>query len=174
MDWSDYSADTIPVPRDRVLILRDGSFAVQWEDRRVQTLLDGKYRVFSPEDRASDISDYELNQLMDARIISDYNDGFVFLRVEMDHLETPTRTFYLNTTHDKSRLREATIALEAAGLQRQYSLRIIDDFVVVRGPDGMAFASFDEAEQTRIRLVGVHEELFGAAVVAFIEVLPPV
>lgn len=165
--------DAVPVPRRRVFALEDGTFVVQWEEHRVQSLMSGKYLPFTVGENAVEpISDYELNQLRNAGIIVSYDQSLVHLAPSTTIVaQKPARAYYLNTTLDKTRLPEVENVLREMGLARQFALRVQAPFLVVRGPAGMAFLSFEEAERARETLVARDPNLFGQSVVAFVEII---
>lgn len=163
--------EAVPVPRNRVFVLRDGTFVVQWEPHRVQALLTGRYYPFSQADFETHISDYELNQLKHSAIVHDYDGELVYLVAQPSIVsKTPDRSFYLNTTLHKGRYKEVEAALGEQGLLEAYSVRIHDVFVIVRGQAGRAFQTFDEAERARELIVKQLPDLLDATVVAFLEV----
>jgi hypothetical protein len=61
-------------------------------------------------------------------------------------------------------------ALRAAALLDRYSVRVQQTFVIIRGPAGMPFQSFDDAERARENLSSLLPELLQNLVVAFVEV----
>lgn len=166
------SQDSIPIPRDRVFVLVDGTFVVQWEDNQVQNLLNGKYRVFSQRYFGSAITDYELNQLKNAGVIDNYDADEVYLCASPDIApRSPGRSYYLNTIRPKAELEDIRAALVAEALLDRFSVRLRDDFVVIWGKNGIAFNQFDDAEKARELLSTRMPELFKETVVAFIEIV---
>lgn len=161
--------DVIPVPRSRVFVLKDGAFVVQWELNRVQRMTDGRYIPYTIEQFGSAISDYELKQLLNTKLIADYDDDHVYISPLSNTQTYSGRSFYLNTTLQKSRLPDVEDAMQQARLDRQFSVRIQEIFVIIRGELGLPFRSFDEAEQARELLAARFPELLGNLVVAFIE-----
>ncbi len=68
-----------PVPRHTVIALKDGTFAVQWDDKRVQDLLTGEYLPFDRKQISHTITDPELDRLISAGSVEHYNQQFVWL-----------------------------------------------------------------------------------------------
>lgn len=170
MDYQS-SQETIPVPRKRVFVLRDGAFVVQWEPHRVQSLLTGRYYPYSESDFETDITDYELNQLKNSAIVHRYDDKLVYLTAQPNMVsQTPDRAFYLNTTLKKAHYNDVEAALRDHELLEQFSVRIHDIFVIIRGMSGRAFTTFDDAERSRELLISKVPELLDKTVVAFVEV----
>jgi len=163
------NGDVIPVPRSRVFVLKDGAFVVQWEPNRVQHLVDGRYIPYKDEHFGSAISDYELNQLRNTRLIADYDEELVFISPLSNTQAYSGRTFYLNTTLPKARYQEVLASVREAGFGGEYSVRIQEIFVIIRGTAGIAFQTFDEAEKAREQLVSHLPDLLGNMVVAFME-----
>ncbi len=166
---SQHHPDVIPVPRSRVFVLKDGAFVVQWELNRVQRMTDGRYISYTREQFGSAISDYELKQLRNTKLIADYDDDHVYISPLSNTQAYSGRSFYLNTTLDKSRFEEVQSAVREAGLHVQFSVRIQEIFVIIRGHVGLPFQTFDEAERSRELLASQLPDLLGNLVVAFIE-----
>lgn len=165
--------ETIPVPRNRIFVLDSGTFVVQWEENRVQELMNGRYQNYSLERFGNAISDYELNQLKTSGIIASYDAELVYL------LPSPTvtaphaaRSYYLHTTLHKTHMQAVENALITAQLHDRFSVRVQEIFVIIRGKAGMAFASFDDAEHAREILVEKLPDLLKDMVVAFVEINP--
>jgi len=165
--------ERIPVPRTRIFVLVDGTFVVQWEENRVQALMTGRYSNFENEMFGTAITDYELTQLKNSGIVDHYDEELVYLSpLASIAAQLPTRSYYLNTTLHKSRMKEVQEFLDEAGLSERYSVRVQEIFVIIRGPAGMPFVSFDEAEIVREQLVAAFPESLQDMVVAFVEVNP--
>jgi hypothetical protein len=167
--------EAIPVPRNRIFVLSDGAFVVQWEANRVQELLSGRYRNFSPGSEANSITDFELSQLKARRIVTDYNADLIYLHPTPDIvLDQPVRSFYLNTALLRTERGVVEQALSRLNLMDTISVRQQERFVILRGPNGIPFISFDEAEKIREMLINREPQVFQQTVVAFVEVLPAV
>lgn len=164
--------NTIPVPRSRVFVLNDGAFVVQWELNRVQDLLTGKYRVFGDEEAGNPISDYELSQLKNKGVITRYSHELVYLCPTPDIIvQSSSRSYYLNTALSKSHRNEVEQQLQAIELLSRFSVRVQEKFVIIRGPNGMPFPAFDDAEKARELLVSRAPDFFKNTVVAFVEII---
>lgn len=162
----------MPVPRKRVFVLQDGSFVVQWENHRVQNLLNGRYRAYDPADFGNAITDYELNQLKRAGVVQKYTTDRVYLLSNPGIIpRRAARTYYLNTTHALDQQDAIREALQALGLGDDFSVRVQERFVIIRGRNGLPFQSFEDAEYAREVLVAANPQLFGAMAVAFVETL---
>ncbi|GAB1421080.1 hypothetical protein MASR2M15_12190 [Anaerolineales bacterium] len=157
----------LAIPRHRIFVLRDGSFVVQWEENRVQDLLSGKYRLYSQEDYASAVTDYELSQLQGAHIVSEFNDELVYVRNAVERQDQSIRSYYINTSLDESYLVDVQERISVMGLNGTVRLR--RGFIVIWGAEGRAFHSFDEAEKIRETLLLDPSDIFSKSVVAFIE-----
>ncbi|MGJ3237771.1 MAG: hypothetical protein ACFE0Q_03600 [Anaerolineae bacterium] len=163
--------ENIPVPRKRLFVLNNGRFVIQWEENRVQDLLTGRYSPFSESDFGNAITDYELNQLKNSGVVADYDDHLIYLQPDVSTAsKTPARTYYLNTKLHKSQVETVRQALATTDLNDQYSVRVQEIFVIVRGPSGTAFQNFDTAERAREQLTAYHPDLLGKTVVAFVEI----
>lgn len=173
MNHDEYE-DALPIPRRRIFVLNDGQFVVQWEAHRVQSLNNGRYYAYKPEQFGTAISDYELNQLINSGRVSHYDDTLVYLSLQP--MNTPlqaTRSYYLNTRLPKSQKDTVEAALAEVGLLSTYSVRMQEIFVIIRDAKGLPFKNFDEAEQARENLVAQVPSLLSDLVVAFIEIVAP-
>lgn len=165
--------ESISIPRSRVFVLADSTFVVQWEETRVQELLNGRYRAYDDSQFGNEITDFELNQLVRAGVVEHYDAELVSLSSLSNIMpETPSRVYYLNTTLGREALRDIQSALDELGLRDVLTARLRDDFVVIWKKDGAAFYRFDDAERNREQLMLKSPELFSDTVVAFVEILP--
>lgn len=167
--------EAIPVPRHRIFVMPDGAFVVQWEPNRVQELMSGRYRPFTPGHEINPITDFELGQLKTRRIVTDYNADLIYLHPTPDIMwDQPARSFYLNTALLRTERGLVEQALGRMGLLQTLSVRQQERFVILRGLNGLPFNSFDEAEKIREMLIQHEPQVFQQTVVAFVEVLPAV
>lgn len=169
-----------PVPRHTVFILADGSFVVQWDEGRVQELLSGRYRRYEDDSFGHAITSYELNQLKAAGCVEHYDERYVWLyalpetnRLEQE-IRTRTsgnriRTYYLNTTLPRERLREVQAALTTLGLDRDYLARERGDLIAILGKNGAPFRHLKDAERAHKHLVARAADLLQHTAIAFIE-----
>lgn len=160
----------ITVPRSRVFVLTNGAFVVQWEENRVQDLMNGRYASYSEEDFGSAIHDYELAQLKAVGCVWGYDEEQVFLSDIPMALQQHGRSYYLHTQQSKGELKVLQQALSACGLDERFRCLVREDIVVIRGKDGIAFSNFDEAERARDLIVRKCGERFAQLAVAFVEV----
>lgn len=167
------NSESVPLPRNRVFVLQNGEFVVQWESHRVQDLINGRYYAYDEESYGSSISDWELTQLRARGVVYDFDDNTVYLNAHLDTVmpATNARSFYVNTLHPKSEQAQLQKALIEAGLQNDYAVRLQDYYLIIRGQNGMAFNTFDEAERARETLNKRAPEWFGRCVIAFVEVV---
>jgi hypothetical protein len=161
--------DTLPVPRTRIFVLVDGTFVVQWEQNRVQDLLTGKYHPYSEDKFGSPISDWELNQLQSKGIIQRYDTELVYLSSMPKTLTTTGRTFYINTRMSKTNLKELDNLLALADLRDKLSVRSQEYYLIIRGQNGSAFTSYEEATRARELLLKQLPEVASNFVIAFVE-----
>lgn len=165
--------ESISIPRSRIFVLADGTFVVQWEENRVQELLNGRYRNFDETQFGNAITDFELNQLVRANIVEHYDEELVSLSSMSNIMpETPSRVYYLNTILGRESLKAVQAALQELALADELTARLRHDFVVIWKKDGAAFYRFDEAEHNREQLISKSPKLFGDTVVSFVEILP--
>jgi hypothetical protein len=161
--------NSVPIPRNRIFVLIDGTFAVQWAENQVQDLLSGKYSDFSREQFGSEITDYEINQLVITGLVEKYDNELVYLSATPHITPMPKRSYYLNTVLSDSDLNNVQTTLDDLDLIEHFTARVRDNFVVIWGRNGLPFRRFDDAEKARELLAVKAPGLFGATVVAFIE-----
>jgi len=163
--------ESIPIPRSRVFVLNDGTFVVQWEEKRVQILLSGKYLAYQDDDFGNPITNWELNQLKQAGIVESYDDELIHLSPLPSLVaKNGSRMYYLNTVQVAEHQNDVLDVLAKSTMPDLFTVRIKQNFVIVRGQNGAAFASFDDAERARELLVSIDSELFQQTVVAFVEI----
>lgn len=164
--------DTVSIPRERIFVLKNGCFVIQWQENRVQDLLSGQYLRYTPQDYDNAITDYELNQLINCAIVADYDTEFVYLYPDI-HIETDnaSRTYYLNTTIPKARVAEVTRAIQShPQLAPHFAVRIQEIFVIIRAAQGIPYQNFDDAERARELLLQYLPDLLSRTVVAFVAI----
>ena len=167
------SQESIPVPRNRIFVLSDGTFVVQWEENRVQDLLHGRYTTYEDSLYGSSITDYELSQLQQSGIVSAFDQELVYLEPSPTLVSSAVqRAFYLNTTLDTDYLDEVEHTVQQIAADDYFSIRVRHDFVVIWRKNGSAFTDFDDAERHREQLLLKAPELFRNLSVAFTEVIP--
>lgn len=165
--------ESISIPRSRIFVLDDSTFVVQWEETRVQELLNGRYRNYDESQFGNAITDFELNQLVRAKIVERYDGELVSLSSLSNIMpEIPSRVYYLNTILGRESLKDVQVALEQLGFVDRLTARLRHDFVVIWKKDGAAFYRFDDAERNREHLMLKSPDLFGDTVVSFVEILP--
>lgn len=164
--------ESILIPRERVFVLLDGTFVVQWEENQVQHLLSGKYSPYTDAQFGAAVTDYELNQLIKAGVVIKYTARQIYLFPSPNITpKRPGRSYYLNTTHAKDEIHIVQNALEAEMLLDRFSVRLRDDFVVIWGKDGVAFHRFEDAEKARDLLMERIPGLLRETVIAFVEII---
>jgi CheY-like chemotaxis protein len=172
-----------PVPRHTVFILADGSFVVQWDESRVQELLNGRYRTYESDDFGHAITDYELNQLKAAGRVEHYNRQYVWLfslpeveRLEHEakaheHNQNRVRSYYLNTTLPKSELAGIEKLLKNLDLDTDFLARNRGDLVAILGKNGAPFRQLNDAERAQKLLLARAPDMFKNTAIAFIETI---
>lgn len=168
-----------PIPRHAIFVLADGSFVVQWDEKRVQELLNGRYREFDEHDYRADISDYELSQLQAAGRIEHYDAQSVWLyslpeldSVEVDDYDTNrsrVRSFYLNTTLPGSLLEDVQSRLQNLQLADEFLARVRGDLVAILGKNGAPFHHLKVAERAQRQLMSRAPDIFQNTAIAFVE-----
>lgn len=160
------------VPRSRVFVTVDGLFVVHWEENRVQDLLSGRYLPYSDKQFDAPVTDWELQQLRNRGVVEAFDDAFVHLqRVPEWQQGGIQRSYYLYTRIPKHRLRDVENRLAAAGLSHRFGVRARDQFLVIRGVKGTAFADEEAAEAAQRELSEALPDLFKDSVIAFVDVV---
>lgn len=168
------------ISRQQVFTLADGSYVVQWEDKRVQELMSGKYREFDYRaDFGHPITDYELKQLRTNGRVEHYNRNYVWLyplpesgrfgQRRVLGRGNRIRAFYLSTPFTKTQLPNIQTVLGEMGVSDQLSARTRDEVVVILGKGGLPFRTPEDAEQAQDVLKTKSPSLFSELVTAFVE-----
>ncbi|MEQ8674410.1 MAG: response regulator [Aggregatilineales bacterium] len=168
------------ISRQQVFTLADGTYVVQWEDKRVQELLSGKYREFDYRaDFGHPITDYELKQLRSSGRVEHYNRNYVWLyplpesgrfgQRRVLGRGNRIRAFYLSTPFAKTQLNMIQSVLGEVGVSEQLSARTRDEVVVILDKGGVPFRTPEDAEQAQDVLKTKSPGLFSELVTAFVE-----
>ncbi len=168
------------ITRQQVFTLADGTYVVQWEDKRVQELLSGKYRDFDYRSHFGHaITDYELKQLRAGGRVEHYNRNYVWLyplpeagrfgQRRVLGRGNRIRAFYLSTSFPKAKLGDIQSVLVEVSVAEQYTARTRDNAVVILGKNGVPFRTPEDAERALALLKSKSPNAFSNLVIAFIE-----
>ncbi|MBC8099664.1 MAG: hypothetical protein H7Y11_09490 [Armatimonadetes bacterium] len=165
------------VVRSRVFVVLDGAFVVKWDEHQIQDLLTGQYRYFERRDFGAPITDFELNQLIQAGLVEHFNKEYVWLTPaeQRDALyltnaqKKRLRAYYLNTTLAPMQLNPVEACLLRLGMDDEFETFLRDDFVMIWETGGQGFSNFDAAEEARAFLSNQVPDIFTHMVVGFIE-----
>lgn len=168
------------ISRHQVFSLADGTFVVQWDDKRVQDLLSGRYRDYDHRrDYGHAVTDYELKQLKAAGRVEHFNKNFVWMYALPESgrygmLKVMGRgerihAFYLSTALPKSQLQNVQATLRTMGVDEDFQARSRSSIVVILGKNGKPFGDVEEAEGAQSQLMERAPEIFSDLTVAFIE-----
>jgi CheY-like chemotaxis protein len=169
------------VPRTFVLVMNDGSVAVQWDATRVQDILTGAYRDLPPGEVGQPAGDAELTSLMAAGRVEYFNRAFVWLYAlpeanryphalhTQERIPGRVRLYYLNTTLPADQVNAVQAALDRLQLAEQMTAQVKDDRVIVRPHHLHPLEDVHAAERIQEALIERSPELFAATVVAFYE-----
>lgn len=169
------------IARHQVFSLADGTFVVQWDEKRVQELFSGRYRDYDHRrDYGHAVTDYELKQLKAAGRVEHHNKNYVWLYAlpetgRFGVLKVMGRgdrvhAYYLSTTLPKSQLQNVQTTLRTLALTDDFQARTRSSVVVILGKNGKPFANVEEAESAQATLSAQAPEVFGDLTVAFIEI----
>jgi CheY-like chemotaxis protein len=168
------------VLRHQVFVLADGNFVVQWDEKRIQELLSGRYRDYDHKrDFGHLITDYELKQLKAAGRVENYNRMYVWLfplpeTGRFGHPKTMDRgdrirAYYLSSTLPKTQLSSVQSVLGSLNLNDEFLARSRNNMVVILGKNGMPFRFLREAENAQKMLQTRAPQLLADLAVAFVE-----
>ncbi|MBC8100814.1 MAG: response regulator [Armatimonadetes bacterium] len=170
-----------PIARYQVFTLADGSYVVQWDDKRVQELLTGKYRDFEPkQDFGHPLSEWELNQLKAAGRVEHFNRDFVWLlalpeagrfgvRKEMGRGDR-IRAYYLSTLLPKSQLANIQQLLTQLALADTLTVVPRQQLLAVMDAHGAHFRDAQTAEAAQAALLHHAPDLFAGVAIGIDEI----
>jgi len=166
-----HDSSDIMIPLDRIYVINEQDFVIDWGEQRVESLTDGRYFPAPAISSRHEISQYELDQLARAGYINGYDDHFVFLDVHAVTLgQHQQRQYYLHTRLTKDRRADVEAWLQTAQLDHEHAVRVQSNFVIIRGKNGLGFPTLDAATTAQMQLVEQVPQL-ATTVVAFVEVL---
>ena len=168
------------IARHQVFMLADGAFVVQWEDKRIQEILSGKYREFDYRaDFGHAITDYELRQLVAAGRVEHFNRQYVWLYALPESGRfgqrrvlgrgNRVRAYYLSTPFAKTQIGNIQSMFDELDVSNHFSVRVRDDSVVILGDNGVPFRTIEEAEDAQQFLGQRAPGILSNLVVAFVE-----
>lgn len=168
------------VPRYQVFTLADGTFVVQWEDKRVQELLTGQYREFDyNSDFGHAITNYELAQLRTSGRVEYFNRHYVWLYALPEAGRfgqrrvlgrgDRVRAYYLITSFDKTQLSNVKSLLNTLELDEEFVARSRDNSVVLLSKNGLPFRTLQDAERAQSLILKHASTIFENLAIAFIE-----
>ncbi len=172
------------ISRHQLFTLADGSFVVQWDDKRVQDILTGQYREFEHRrDFGHAITDYELKQLKANARVEHYNRNYVWLYAlpengRFSHQAKTLgrgdriRAYYLSTALPKSQISNVQNILNTTGLADRLQLRLRNNMIVMLNADSDPFRTLDEAEGAHALVFEHAGALFTDLSIAFLELDP--
>ncbi len=166
--------------RHQVFVLADGTFVVQWDDKRVQELLSGVYREYDHmRDFGHAITEYELKQLRAAGRVEHYNPKYVWLfplpevgrfsRREMDR-GSRVRGYYLATSLPRTEIQRVRQVVEASGFDTVYKVTSRANLVAILGEYGVPFRTLEDAEAAQAQFEAGADAGLPDTTVAFVEI----
>ena len=168
------------IARHQVFMLADGTFVVQWDDKRIQDILSGKYREFDYRaDFGHAITDYELRQLRAAGRVEHFNRQYVWLYALPESGRfgqrrvlgrgNRVRAYYLSTPFAKTQIGNIQSMFDELDVSHHFSVRVRDDSVVILGDNGVPFRTIEDAEDAQQFLGKQAPGILSNLVVAFVE-----
>lgn len=170
------------ISRLQVFVLADGTFVVQWDDKRVQELYTGRYRDFEHQhDFGHHITDYELNVLKAAGRVEYYNRKYVWLyplpesgryatRRTLDR-SGRVRGYYISTGLPRSQINNVRATLDLV-MPNAFKLGIRANTIVILDVNGHPFHTLQEVEALQAIILERTEHTLGELSIAFIELDP--
>lgn len=77
-----------PIAREKLFILSNGTYVIQWGEHTVQALFSGRsYPYREEQDYGAPISDFELRQMKSAKCISHFNRQYIWLNTLPHHVK---------------------------------------------------------------------------------------
>ncbi|QPC81463.1 hypothetical protein G4Y79_17445 [Phototrophicus methaneseepsis] len=160
----------IQVPRDRIFVLNGQDFVVDWGEDRVESLISSRYYPVDAIKSRHKITLYELDQLVNGGYVLRYDDDYVYLDVNRTaNAIEQQRQYYLHTRYTKPHLDEIIEWLRAANLYESYAVRTLENFVIIRGKNGLGFRSLEDVEAARQLVLSAVPQL-SQTVIAFVDV----
>lgn len=168
------------IPRHQVFTLADGTYVVQWQDKRVQELLTGQYREYEHQnDFGHAITEWELKQLKAGGRVEHFNRTYVWLyplpeagrfgRRQVLGRGNRIHLYYLATSYPAERLSEIRAVLENIGVADRFRALVREGSVAILKAQGELYAEVDEAREAQQFLYANAPRVFGEVVVAFLE-----
>ncbi|MCB1149815.1 MAG: hypothetical protein KDK48_06580 [Chlamydiia bacterium] len=165
------NSSDIMIPLDRIYVINEQEFVIDWGEQRVESLTDGRYFPAPAIESRQEISQYELDQLERAGYINGYDDHFVFLDVHaVTYGHRQQRQYYLHTRCTKDHRADIEAFLQAAQLDHELAVRVQSNFVIIRSKNGLGFPTVDAAAAAQVQIIE-RVPLLAQTVIAFIEVL---
>lgn len=118
----------VPIGRERLFTLANGTYVVQWEPDEVQAVLSGKrFPYRKHQDFGAAVSDFELKQLKFARRISHFNHQYVWLDTLSNAVEPKSEVSALQRTTQTSIRVDLSAVPESVSLDRQPTTETFTD-----------------------------------------------
>jgi len=170
------------VPRHYIFVLLDGTFVIQWAERKVQDIMTGQFRKFNyTEDYGHAIMDGELYKLKAAARVEHFNRRYIWIFAlpergrydkELKTLErnpNRIRAFYITTPLPKSQLDNVQAILPSLNLTQLIQAKIQNDQVAIFGDANQPFYLLQDVEDVIQRLLEGAPDVFAGASVAMFE-----
>jgi CheY-like chemotaxis protein len=132
------------IPRHLVFVLEDGEVVVQRQANMVESLETRAHQVFTDFERDHDITDGELQNLLDREIIAGFDDMTVWLPriTPSDELSY----YFLDTRLPPPYLPIVISLLQSADMAHQYTAKNRMERVAIMGATGEPFSRLTDAE----------------------------
>ena len=170
------------VPRHYVFVLDDGTFVVQWSDKKVQDILSGDVLTYDQDQFGHQVTDGELLKLKAAGRVEHYTQRYIWLYAlpERGRFGRPfetlgrasdrVRAFYIITPIPESELDRINDILLNFELTHAVFPVVRNEKIALFGDDQQPFEVLQDAEDTLQQLVHSDSDMFYGSSIALVEV----
>lgn len=152
----------VVVARYQVFVLKNGSFAVQWQETVVQELLTGRYQNYDQStDYGYAITDYELSQLQATGFIVQYDSNHVWFHTVPQNSNTnlwqatkrvTIRAYYLSSLLPETEYGYLKSTMLNTPFADDFEIRVRKGFIIILGKHGAPFMTIEDAEAAQRKL----------------------
>lgn len=133
---------TQAIPRHLIFVLEDGDIVVQRGANMVELLATHEHRVYDDFDRDHAVTDNELQELLESKVITDFDEMTVW--IPKPEASRELSYFFLDTKLPPITLKMVKLLLQTAGLKYMAKTRM--GRVAIMGTVGDPFSRLNDAE----------------------------
>lgn len=170
------------VPRHYVFVLQDGTFVIQWAEKRVQDILTGKILPFSyTVDFGHAITDGELHKLKIAGRVEHFTRRYVWIYAlpergrydrpltTLDRAAEQVRVYYIATTLPEAELETVVTLLPTLNLTHEVKVSVREHTLAIVGSTIQPFTNIQDAEEVLQELRQADPGRFSGASIGVME-----